>query len=112
MVMITLEQNHKALNSLWLVGLCLVVIAFATIGKFGGVTIASRISGHSWKDSVLLGTLMNTRGLMELVVLNIGYDLGILNAQLYTVMVVMAIVTTASTGPLWNFFSARFAANK
>ncbi len=107
-----LKTQIGELNSLWLVGLCLVVIAFATIGKFGGVTIASRISGHSWKDSVLLGTLMNTRGLMELVVLNIGYDLGILNAQLYTVMVVMAIVTTASTGPLWNFFSARFAANK
>lgn len=95
-------------GSLWMV--CGFVILFAIMGKLGGVSIASRILGFSWKDSVTMGVLMNTRGLMELIALNIGYDLGILSPEIFTIMVIMALVTTFMTGPLLtliNFLSRK-----
>jgi len=80
--------------------ICLAIILVATAGKLGGTVVAARWSGLSWRDSVALGALMNTRGLMELVALNVGYDLGILTPAIFTMMVLMALVTTAMTGPL------------
>lgn len=77
----------------------LFVLAVAIGGKFGGATLASRIVGQSWKDSLTLGVLMNTRGLMEIVVINIGYDLGILSPEVFTMLVLMALITTFLTGP-------------
>ncbi len=74
-----------------------VIILVAVAGKFFGSTFAAKIVGHSWKDSLSIGTLMNTRGLMELVVLNIGYDLGVLSTEIFTMMVIMALVTTFMT---------------
>lgn len=85
-----------------------VIILVAVIGKFGGSAIAARFTGQSWKDSFTIGTLMNTRGLMELVVLNIGYDLGVLNAEIFAMMVIMALVTTFMTGPLLNLIQKVF----
>jgi Kef-type K+ transport system membrane component KefB len=82
----------------WL--LCLVVIVAAVAGKFGGSTLAARWTGLGWKDSVAIGLLMNTRGLMELIVLNIGYDMGILSPRIFAMMVLMALVTTFMAGPL------------
>lgn len=82
----------------WLV--CGAIIAIAVLGKLAGSTIMARWSGMPWSDSLALGALMNTRGLMELVVLNLGYDLGILSAKLFTIMVIMALVTTFMAGPL------------
>jgi K+:H+ antiporter len=82
----------------WLV--CALVIGVAIAGKLGGGMLAARWSGMSWSDSVSIGVLMNTRGLMELVVLNIGYDLGILSGRIFAIMVLMALVTTCMTGPL------------
>lgn len=82
----------------WLV--CAAVIAVATLGKLGGSSVAARITGSSWLDALEIGTLMNSRGLMELVVLTVGYDLGIISPELFAVMVVMALVTTIATGPL------------
>ena len=79
---------------------CLVIIVVATTGKLGGTVLAARWTGLSWRDSVALGALMNTRGLMELIALNVGYDLGILTPGIFTMMVLMALVTTAMTGPL------------
>ncbi len=79
---------------------CALVLIAAVAGKFGAISIAARVQGFSWRDSVALGALMNTRGLMELVVLNIGYDLGILSAPMYTMMVIMALTTTCMTGPV------------
>ena len=79
---------------------CAGIIAVAIVGKLGGSALAARWSGMSWRESWALGALMNTRGLMELVVLNIGYDLGILSAKMFTMMVIMALVTTMMTGPL------------
>lgn len=82
----------------WLI--CGGIIAVAIAGKFGGSAIAARWAGLSWPDSFALGALMNTRGLMELIALNIGYDLGILSPRIFTMMVIMALVTTFMTGPL------------
>ncbi len=79
---------------------CLAIILVATAGKLGGTVAAARWTGLSWRDSVALGALMNTRGLMELIALNVGYDLGILSPEIFTMMVLMALVTTAMTGPL------------
>ena len=80
--------------------ICLAIIVVAVVGKFIGSAIASRFMGISWRDSLAIGALMNTRGLMELVVLNIGYELGILSPILFTMFVIMALVTTFMTGPL------------
>jgi Kef-type K+ transport system membrane component KefB len=81
-------------------GLCLLVIAAATMGKLGGSMLAARWSGMTWPDSFALGALMNTRGLVELIVLNVGYDMGILSPTVFAIMVVMAVATTCLTGPL------------
>ena len=68
--------------------------------------LAARWSGSSWHDAFVLGALMNTRGLMELVALNVGYDLGILSPRMFTMLVLMALVTTAMTGPLIDLASS------
>ncbi|NVO20668.1 MAG: cation:proton antiporter [Bacteroidetes bacterium] len=78
----------------------LLVLAVAIIGKFGGGMMAARYGGLSWNISLAIGILMNTRGLIELVVLNIGYELGILSPQIFAIMVLMALVTTFMTNPL------------
>lgn len=75
------------------------ILLVAVAGKFGGSALAARIVGQSWKDSLSIGVLMNTRGLMQLIVLNIGYDLGILSPEIFAMMVLMALVTTLITGP-------------
>lgn len=86
--------------------MCAAVIAVACIGKVGGSFVAARFSGLSKRDSASLGALMNTRGLMELVVLNLGYDLGIISPTLFAMMVLMAVVTTVATTPLLHLFSS------
>ncbi len=75
------------------------ILLVAVIGKFGGSTVAAKMVGQNWKDSLSIGVLMNTRGLMQLIVLNIGYDLGILSPEIFAMMVLMALVTTFMTGP-------------
>ncbi|WP_395747066.1 cation:proton antiporter [Prosthecobacter sp.] len=89
----------------WL--LCLGIIAVATVGKLGGSAIAARWSGMRWSESLQLGALMNTRGLMELIALNIGYDMGILSPRIFTMLVIMALATTMLTGPLLTLFGSR-----
>jgi len=88
---------------------CGLVLIAAVAGKFGAVTAAARIQGTSWRESLALGALMNTRGLMELVVLNIGYDLGMLSPQMYTMMVIMALTTTCMAGPVLAVLSKKVA---
>ena len=83
---------------LWLV--CGLVLLVAVVGKLGGSAIAARAAGMRWRDALSLGALMNTRGLMELVILNVGLDIGVLSPTLFAMMVVMALVTTALTTPL------------
>jgi Kef-type K+ transport system membrane component KefB len=89
----------------WL--LCLLIVAVATLGKLGGSAMAARLTGMNWSEALQLGALMNTRGLMELVALNIGYDLGILSPRIFTMLVVMALATTMLTGPLLTLFGRR-----
>jgi Kef-type K+ transport system membrane component KefB len=83
--------------------ICGALILVATVGKLGGAMIAARMTGINWIDSFSLGALMNTRGLVELIALNIGYDLGILSPRVFTMLVVMALVTTGMTGPLLSW---------
>lgn len=79
---------------------CAGLILLATAGKLGGAMFTARWTGMTWHDSFALGALMNTRGLVELIVLNVGYDLGILSARVFAMAVIMALVTTFMTGPL------------
>ena len=91
---------------------CALVLLAAVAGKFGAVSIAARVQGTPWRDSLALGALMNTRGLMELVVLNIGYDLGMLSPQMYTMMVIMALTTTCMAGPMLSVLSKKAASSQ
>ena len=84
------------------------IILVAVVGKFLGSALAARFVGQNWKDSLTIGALMNTRGLMELVVLNIGYDLGVLTSEIFTMMVIMALVTTFMTGPALDLINYIF----
>jgi len=87
--------------------LCLLIIAVATVGKLGAAAVAARLAGMAWRESLALGALMNTRGLIELIALNIGYDIGILSPRIFTLLVIMALVTTLLTGPLLSWLGAR-----
>lgn len=89
--------------------LCAVVIAVATLGKLFGTWSAARSAGMDNHEAWKLGALMNTRGLMELIVLNLGYELGFLGDRLFAVLVIMALVTTAMTGPLLSWMERRKA---
>ena len=80
--------------------MCGIFILVAIIGKFGGTLVAARFVGETWKDSLYIGALMNTRGLMELVVLTIGYDMKILTPPIFVMLVLMTLVTTFMTTPL------------
>jgi Kef-type K+ transport system membrane component KefB len=84
-----------------------LIILTACAGKFGGSLIASRLVGLSWRDSTALSVLMNTRGLVELIVLNIGLDLNIISRELFTMLVLMALVTTFMTSPLLQLLLKR-----
>lgn len=85
--------------------LCGLLVLTACLGKFGGTALTARFTGFGWRDAAILGTLMNTRGLVELIVLNIGRDLGILSPKLFTMFVIMAVLTTAMTSPVLTFIN-------
>ena len=102
-----LRMQATLLNDWQSWAFCVVVILVAIAGKLGGSMFMSRWTGMSWSQSFSLGVLMNTRGLVELVVLNIGYDLGILSGRIFAIMVLMALVTTFITGPLLSLVNIR-----
>lgn len=102
-----LRTQIGLLNDLQGWGICLLTIAVATLGKLGGSALTARYTGMGWRDSLQLGALMNTRGLMELIALNIGYDMGILSPRIFTMLVIMALVTTMMTGPLLTLFGGK-----
>jgi Kef-type K+ transport system membrane component KefB len=91
---------------LWKVTGCIILVA--VVGKFIGSALAAKFVGQNWRDSLTIGALMNTRGLMELVVLNIGYELGVLSPKIFTMMVIMALVTTFMTGPALDLINFIF----
>lgn len=104
-----LRTQIGLINSPELWGVCALLITVAIAGKLGGCAIASRMVGESWKDSLTIGTLMNTRGLMELIALNIGYEMGVLPPSIFVILVIMALVTTFMTTPLLHWVERFFA---
>lgn len=89
-----------------------LIFMVAVVGKFVSSTLAAKFVGQNWKDSLSIGALMNTRGLTELVALNIGYDLGVLSPELFSMMVIMALATTFMTGPTLDFINYIFKSDK
>jgi Kef-type K+ transport system membrane component KefB len=89
-----------------------LIILVAVTGKFIGSALTAKFLRIGWKDSLTIGALMNTRGLMELIVLNIGYDLGVLSPEIFAMMVIMALFTTFMTGPSLDFINYIFKGKK
>ena len=103
-----LRTEIGLLNSPELWWTCSIFTLVAIIGKFGGAFFSARFVGESWKDSLYIGALMNTRGLMELVVLTIGYEMNILPPPIFVMLVLMTLVTTFMTTPLVSFINFCF----
>jgi Kef-type K+ transport system membrane component KefB len=89
------------------IGAMLLVLAAAVVGKVAGGAIGARMAGYGWRDSAATGALMNARGLMELIVMKVGLDAGLIGHSLFTMLLVMAIVTTLMTGPMLSLFAGR-----
>ncbi len=102
-----LRTNITALESVALWGGCGAIIATATIGKFGGCAAAARVCGLAWPEAGCIGIMMNTRGLMELIVANVGYDLGVIPANVFTMLVLMAVTSTVITAPVLRHYLRR-----
>jgi Kef-type K+ transport system membrane component KefB len=98
-----LNTQLGLLNSLHLWAIALLIILIAVLGKGLACTLAARWSGENWRNSLTVGALMNTRGMMELIILNIGLEQGLITPTLFTIMVIMAIVTTVMCSPLINW---------
>ncbi|WP_407276052.1 cation:proton antiporter [Halothiobacillus sp. DCM-1] len=95
-----LRTDIGSLNSMesWL--WCLLILFTAMAGKFGGAYLAARLAGKTPTESKIIGIMMNTRALMELIIINVGYDLGAISREVFTMLVIMAIVSTVLTAPL------------
>lgn len=102
-----LRTNVNALDSVALWGWCAAIVGCATLGKFCGCALAARACGLSWAEGGCLGIMMNTRGLMELVAVNVGYELGVIPATVYTMLVLMAVVSTVMTAPILRRYLRR-----
>ena len=100
-----LNTRFDLVNEISLWGVALVVLAAAILGKAGACYLAARACGESHADSLGVGTLMNARGLMELIILNIGLERGLITPTLFTILVFMAIATTLMTTPMFNAIS-------
>jgi len=103
-----LRTQINSINDPYLWKITGLIVLVAVVGKFVGSALAAKFVGQSWRDSLTIGALMNTRGLMELVVLNIGYDLGVLSTEVFTMMVIMALLTTFMTGPALDLINYVF----
>jgi Kef-type K+ transport system membrane component KefB len=103
-----LRTEIGLLNTPYLWMICGIFILVAITGKFAGGAFTARILGETWKDSLSIGVLMNTRGLMELIVLNIGYEMGILPPSIFVMLVIMALVTTFMTTPALSIINRLF----
>jgi len=102
-----LRTDLFTLNSLSLVGWTLAIVAVATAGKFIGCALAARLTGSTGREATIVGALMNTRGLTELVILSIGRDLGVLSDRTFAMMVIMALATTVIAAPIVNRLISR-----
>jgi Kef-type K+ transport system membrane component KefB len=95
-----LRTDLNSLTSWQMWGLCGLVVVAGVLGKLGGCGLAAQLSGLPLRESACVGALMNTRGLMSLIVINLGKDLGVLPDSVYGMMILMALATTAMTSPL------------
>jgi Kef-type K+ transport system membrane component KefB len=102
-----LRTNLFSLNSTELLAWTVLIVLAATVGKMAGCGFAARLTGYSTRDSFALGTLMNTRGLTELVILSVGLGLGVLSDRTFAMMVIMALVTTFMAAPIINHIMPR-----
>ncbi|TDE06519.1 cation:proton antiporter domain-containing protein [Flavobacterium hiemivividum] len=103
-----LKTEIGLINDPYLWKVTAAIIMVAVVGKFLGSALAAKFVGQNWKDSLTIGALMNTRGLMELIVLNIGLELKVLTPEVFTMMVIMALVTTFMTGPALDLINFVF----
>lgn len=103
-----LRTEIGLLNTPYLWWICSLFILVAIAGKFIGGAFSAKILGENWRDSLSIGVLMNTRGLMELIVLNIGYEMGILPPPIFVMLVIMALVTTFMTTPALSLINKIF----
>ena len=95
-----LRTKIDSLETWQLWGFCALVLAGAIVGKFGGCGLAARLSGYSWRESACIGVMMNTRALMELIVINLGKNLGVIPDSVFCMLVMMAVLTTIMTTPI------------
>ncbi len=107
-----LRTQIGLLNDPYLWMICGFIILVAITGKFAGSALAARFVGQNWKNSLTIGALMNTRGLVELVALNIGFELGVLTPEIFAMLVIMALVTTFMTSPSLDLIDRFFAEKK
>eukprot|EP01111_Echinosteliopsis_oligospora_P016677 TRINITY_DN7013_c0_g1_i1.p1 TRINITY_DN7013_c0_g1~~TRINITY_DN7013_c0_g1_i1.p1 ORF type:complete len:753 (+),score=196.67 TRINITY_DN7013_c0_g1_i1:68-2260(+) len=106
-----LRTNINSIASAKAWGLTVLIIITACVGKIGAGTLAARFTGNTWRESFTVGVLMNTKGLVELIVLNLGLDVGVLTIEVFTMFVIMALVTTFLTTPLVHFIYLRYKRN-
>lgn len=95
-----LRTDIGTMTGMTLWAMCALVLLAASIGKFGGCLLAARLNGLPWREASVIGVMMNTRALMELIVINIGYDLGVIPKNVFFMLVFMAVVTTYVTTPI------------
>jgi Kef-type K+ transport system membrane component KefB len=104
-VVVGLATRVDLLNDIYLWAVTVLVIATAIAGKWGGSMIGARLTGEKWQDAAAIGILMNTRGLTELVILSVGLELGVISPTIFTMMVLMALVTTLMATPMLALIS-------
>ena len=102
-----LNTRINLVNTPELIAIAVVVVLIASVGKGVACTLAAKATGMTWNDSLAVGSLMNARGLMELIILNVGLERGLITPTLFTIMVVMAIVTTVVAGPIFELVYRR-----
>jgi len=102
-----LRTNIGSLDTLLAWGWCALIVFLATLGKYGGAYLAARAAGMNHDEGKVMGIMMNTRALMELIVINVGYDLGVISQQMFTILVIMAIFSTVVTSPLLRVWLPR-----
>jgi Kef-type K+ transport system membrane component KefB len=107
-VVVGLATRIDALDSVYVWGVTAAVCAAAIAGKWGGSAVAARVTGESWSDANVIGILMNTRGLTELVILTVGLELGVIGGTMFTIMVLMALVTTLMATPMLALVSPSY----
>lgn len=102
-----LNTKIGLLNQWWLLGICLLILLAAILGKWFACTLAAYVSGLSFRDAMGIGVLMNARGLMELIIINKGLERGIISYEIFACLVIMAIVTTLMASPLFDRMTAQ-----